>query len=210
MKRLLSRGESQSHPPRSPFLRKGEGKQSLAALFTPFEAKGEDKRVGLRHFTPFETKGVGAQRRGDVKFIAGFALALTATTAFAAVPTTIQAVQPGQLDHYWVMTNTSLDVDVPNMGTNLDKPTCSAVTYMIGSDGVTRDIVVRKTIPAGDLETVAASAVKDMHYVPGADNAVRAPVFTYLIVPFNLPADAATRKRITDACILQGFPAGYR
>jgi hypothetical protein len=193
MKRLLSRGESQSHSPQSPFLR-----------------KGEDKRARPQRIASFAAKRGGTKRREDARLIAGFALALTATTAFAAVPTTIRAVQPGQLDHYWVMTNTSLDVDVPNMGTNLDKPTCSAVTYMIGSDGVTRDIVVRKTIPAGDLETVAASAVKDMHYVPGADNAVRAPVFTYLIVPFNLPADAATRKRITDACILHGFPNGYR
>ncbi|TAN08352.1 MAG: energy transducer TonB [Rhodanobacteraceae bacterium] len=133
-----------------------------------------------------------------------------AGTATAAVPPNIQAVQPSQLDHYWVMTNTALEVDVPNMGTNLDKPTCSAVTYVIGSDGVTRDIVVRKTIPAGDLASVAASAVKDMHYAPGADNAVRAPVFTYLIVPFNLPADKAARKRITDACSLKGFPDGYR
>ncbi|MGH8184876.1 MAG: energy transducer TonB [Rhodanobacteraceae bacterium] len=108
------------------------------------------------------------------------------------------------------MTNRSLTVDVPNSGVNLDKPTCSAVTYMIGSDGVTRDIVVRETIPAGDLKVTAASAVKDMHYVPGADNAARAPVFTYIIIPFNLPADPATRKKITDACTLKHFPQGYR
>ena len=81
---------------------------------------------------------------------------------------------------------------------------------MIGSDGVTRDIVVRKTIPAGDLKTVAASAVKDMHYVAGADNAAHAPVFTYIIVPFNLPADKAARKKITDACTLTDFPQAYR
>ncbi len=128
----------------------------------------------------------------------------------AAVNPNIQAVQPDHLTNYWVMTNTSLDVDVPNSGVNLEKPTCSAVTYMIGSDGVTRDIVVRKTIPAGDLTTVAASAVKDMHYVAGPDNASQSPVFTYIIIPFNLPADPAARKRITDACILKDFPNGYR
>jgi hypothetical protein len=108
------------------------------------------------------------------------------------------------------MTNTSLNVDVPNSGVNLDKPTCAAVTYVIGSDGVTRDIVVRNTIPAGDLKTVAASAVKDMHYVPGADNVARSPVFTYIVIPFNLPANPATRKQITDACVLKDFPNGYR
>ncbi|TAN06917.1 MAG: energy transducer TonB [Rhodanobacteraceae bacterium] len=131
-------------------------------------------------------------------------------SATAAVGPNIQAVQPDQLSNYWVMTNTSLTVDVPNSGVNLDKPTCSAVTYMIGSDGVTRDIVVRETIPAGDLKSVAASAVKDMHYVAGADNAAHAPVFTYIIIPFNLPKDPATRKKITDACVLKDFPNGYR
>ena len=135
---------------------------------------------------------------------------LVAGSALAAVGPNIQAIQPDHLGDYWVMTNTSLDVDVPNSGVNLSKPTCSAVTYMIGSDGVTRDIVVRKTIPAGDLRTVAASAVKDMHYVPGANNAAREPVFTYIIIPFNLPADPATRKQITDACALKDFPQAYR
>jgi hypothetical protein len=131
-------------------------------------------------------------------------------TASAAVNPNIRAVQPDHLTDYWVMTNTSLNVDVPNSGVNLSKPTCSAVTYMIGSDGVPRDIVVRKTIPAGDLATVAASAVKDMRYVAGAKNAAHEPVFTYLIIPFNLPADPAERKKITDACVLKDFPNGYR
>lgn len=135
---------------------------------------------------------------------------LAATNAAAAINPNILAVQPDQLTHYWVMTNTSLNVDVPNSGVNLSKPTCSAVTYMIGSDGVPRDIVVRKTIPAGDLTTVAASAVKDMRYVAGADNAAHQPVFTYLVIPFNLPADPAERKAITDACVLKDFPNGYR
>src|SRR5690242_14105415 len=133
-------------------------------------------------------------------------LLTTSATGFAAVGPNVRAVQPDHLGDYWVMTNTSLDVDVPNSGVNLSKPTCSAVTYMIGSDGVTRDIVVRKTIPAGDLKTVAASAVKDMHYTPGANNAARSPVFTYIVIPFNLPADPAARKKITDACVLKDFP----
>ena len=135
---------------------------------------------------------------------------LVSAVSMAAIDPNIRVVQPAQRDNYWEMTNTSLDVDVPNSGVNLSKPTCAAVTYMIGSDGVTRDIVVRKTIPAGDLKTVAASAVKDMHYVPGKDNVGREPVFTYIIMPFNLPADPAARKQITDACTLADFPNGYR
>jgi hypothetical protein len=139
-------------------------------------------------------------------------LALSAVSAagFAAVGPNVRTVMPVHRDNYWVMTNTSLDVDVPNSGVNMSKPTCAAVTYMIGSDGVTRDIVVRKTVPAGDLKTVAASAVKDMHYVPGANNPGREPVFTYIIIPFNLPTDPADRKKITDACTLKDFPHGYR
>ncbi|HEX7325978.1 MAG TPA: energy transducer TonB [Rhodanobacteraceae bacterium] len=142
--------------------------------------------------------------------VLGVTALAVSTAAAAAVGTNIMAVQPGQLPNYWVMTNTSLTVDVLNTGTNLDKPTCAAVTYMIGSDGVTRDIVVRKMVPEGDLRVTAASAVKDMHYVPGTDNAARSPVFTYIIIPFNLPADPAARKRITDACTLKDFPRGYR
>ena len=146
---------------------------------------------------------------GRAGLIAGF-LSVVAAMASAAVGPNIRAVQPDHLTDYWVMTNTSLNVDVPNSGVNLSKPTCSAVTYMIGSDGVTRDIVVRNTIPAGDLKTVAASAVKDMHYIPGGKNAAREPVFTYIVIPFNLPADPAARKKITDACVLKGFPQAYR
>ena len=144
------------------------------------------------------------------RIVIGIALFAIASGSGAAVGPNIQAVQPDHLGNYWMMTNTSLNVDVPNSGVNLSKPTCSAVTYMIGSDGVTRDIVVRKTIPAGDLNTVAASAVKDMHYVPGANNAARSPVFTYIVIPFNLPADPAARKKITDACVLKDFPQAYR
>ena len=144
------------------------------------------------------------------KLFAAFAALLVSAVSSAAINPNIRVVQPADLTNYWVMTNTSLNVDVPNSGVNLSKPTCAAVTYMIGSDGVTRNIVVRKTIPAGDLKTVAASAVKDMHYVPGKDNVGREPVFTYIIIPFNLPADRAARKRITDACTLADFPNGYR
>lgn len=166
----------------------------------------------IRFASPFQRKtGEGTFRGVRVIATINILIALTApATATAAVGPNVQAVQPDHLNDYWVMTNTSLDVDVPNSGVNLSRPTCSAVTYMIGSDGVTRDIVVRNTIPAGDLKTVAASAVKDMHYVPGANNAARSPVFTYIVIPFNLPADPAARKKITDACVLKDFPSGYR
>ncbi|MGN6314407.1 MAG: energy transducer TonB [Rhodanobacteraceae bacterium] len=108
------------------------------------------------------------------------------------------------------MTNTEIDADVPNFGRNLDKPTCAAVTYEIGADGVTRDIAVRRVVPAGDLAMVAKSAVADLHYAPASGNSAREPVFTYIIMPFNLPPDPATRAKITAPCKLADFPGAYR
>jgi len=129
-----------------------------------------------------------------------------ATVTFAAPG--LRAVPPEQLDHYWWMTNTEIDADVPNFGRNLDKPTCAAVTYEIGADGVTRGIVVRRVVPAGDLGQVAKSAVADLHYAPAPDNKAREPVFTYIIMPFNLPSDPAMRAKITATCKLADFPKG--
>jgi hypothetical protein len=143
---------------------------------------------------------------GSALFLA-FALA---SASAASAGSNIRAVPPEQLDHYWLMTNTEIEADVPNFGRNLDKPTCAAVTYEIGADGVTRDINVRRVVPAGDLAMVAKSAVGDLHYAPASDNSAREPVFTYIVMPFNLPPDPATRARITAACKLADFPAGYR
>ncbi|MGH8212099.1 MAG: energy transducer TonB [Rhodanobacteraceae bacterium] len=144
---------------------------------------------------------------GRTIVIAGVLLLFAAS---APAESGLRAVPPWQIDHYWIRTNTELDVDVPNMGKNLDKPTCSAVTYVIGSDGVTREITVRRTVPAGDLSLVAKSAVADLHYAPAADNDGREPVFTYIVMPFNLPADPATRAKITAACKLSDFPKNYQ
>jgi hypothetical protein len=133
-----------------------------------------------------------------------------ADVSAALAASSLRAVPPEQLDHYWVMTNTEIEADIPNFGRNLDKPTCAAVTYEIGADGVTRGIVVRRVVPAGDLAMVAKSAVADLHYAPAADNSAREPVFTYIIMPFNLPPDPATRAKITAACKLADFPRGYQ
>lgn len=147
----------------------------------------------------------------DIRWLLALLGAMSTATALAAIPPNIRAVQPDHLDDYWVLANYStLTADVPNSGVNLSKPTCSAVTYMIGSDGVTRDVVVRETIPEGDLKRAAASLVRNMRYEAGAKNAAHEPVFTYIIVPFNLPSDKAERKKITDACTLTDFPHAYR
>lgn len=131
-------------------------------------------------------------------------------TADASAASNIRAVAPEDLGHYWVMTNTEIEADVPNIGRNMDKPACAAVTYLIGADGVTRDIVVRRVVPAGDLGKVAASAVADLHYAIAAGNEAREPVFTWIIIPFNLPPDPATRAKITASCKLADFPKNYQ
>jgi hypothetical protein len=139
--------------------------------------------------------------------IAALALAFSVETSAAS---SLRAVPPEQLDHYWWMTNTEIDADVPNFGRNLDKPTCAAVTYEIGADGKTRGINVQRVVPAGDLAMVAKSAVADLRYTPASGNSAREPVFTYIIMPFNLPPDPATRAKITAACKLSDFPKAYR
>lgn len=128
----------------------------------------------------------------------------------ASAASNIRAVAPEKLGHYWVMTNTEIDADVPNLGRNMDKPACSAVTYEIGADGVVRNVVARRTVPAGDLSLVAKSAVTDLHYAAASGNDAHEPVFTYIIMPFNLPGDAATRARVTAACKLSDFPKAYQ
>ena len=70
--------------------------------------------------------------------------------------------------------------------------------------------MLRKVVPAGDLGSVAVSAVANLDYAATAANDADEPVFTYIVMPFNLPPDPAARARITAACRLADFPKGYR
>lgn len=114
-------------------------------------------------------------------------------------------VAPEHLTDFWILLNTKVDADVPNTGRNLDKPGCAAVSYLIGTDGVPRDIQVRKVVPDGDLGKVAASAIANFRYGPSLNNRSDAPVSTYYIVPFNAPDDTAQRQQLTAACRLPGY-----
>jgi hypothetical protein len=132
---------------------------------------------------------------------------LAATLVVIALPASARQVNvsPSERAHYWILTNRTVDAMVPNSGVNLDKPGCAAVSYDIGSDGVTRNIKIRKVVPAGDLGVVAKSVIQGFRYSPSSRNPNQIPVHTYYIVPFNLPADPAARQRITHACDLPGF-----
>ncbi len=117
-------------------------------------------------------------------------------------------VGPAHRAGYWVLATRQFDADVPNTGRNLQKPTCVAVAYTIGSDGKTRDLRVRKMVPKGDLYKAALSVIQHFEYTPSSGNPNQVPVRTYYIVPFNLPPGKAARQRITHACDLPGFDSG--
>lgn len=135
-------------------------------------------------------------------------IGLLAACLAAAAPALAQTrprLDQEHLSGHWILLNTSISADVPNSGRNMDKPGCVAVSYMIGSDGLPRDVAVRKVAPPSDLGPVAASAVRSFRYGPSLSNRSGDPVDTYYIVPFNLPADPAARKSLVDACKLPGY-----
>lgn len=143
---------------------------------------------------------------------------LASSAAFAQMPPPVadaalpppQKVSPANLAKYWLVSNQSIEADVPNTGRNLDKPTCAAVTYVIETDGTTSHIQLDKVVPEGDLGKVALSVVKGLRYAPGPQNKARLPVLTKVVLPFNMPeakgddaqrAEAnAFRERALAAC----------
>ena len=135
-------------------------------------------------------------------------LCLAALVAAAPLMAQSRMVSPSQLPGYWILLNRTVAVDVPIGGKNLDKPGCVAVSYTIGSDGLTRDVKVRKVVPASGLGPAAVSAVKAFKYGPSLSNHAEEPVATYYVVPFNSPDDPAKRTQLMAPCQLPGYDAG--
>jgi len=142
---------------------------------------------------------------------AGALLALVGTTGLAAEKA--QTIPPERLANYWLLVSgTAKQANVPNAGRNLDAPSCAAVSYIVEKDGSTSNIELKKLVPDGDLGKVAVGIVRDMQFVAAPQNAGKTPVYTDVVMPFNVPganatnpADVAQRKRVLDACKLQGF-----
>jgi hypothetical protein len=105
-----------------------------------------------------------------------------------------------QLDKYWVMTNTSVDADVPNYGRNMNQPGCATVSFVVEKNGTTSTIKVQRVVPEGDLGKVAKSVAASLHFEATALNAGKDRVFSWLIFPFNLPADPAARTAVMKQC----------
>lgn len=115
-------------------------------------------------------------------------------------------VNEANLYRYWILLNRSVTLEAPNSGRNLMTPGCAAVTYMVGSDGIPRDVKLAKVAPPSDLGVIATNAVKQFRYGPSLTNGKREPVATYYVVPFNSPDDPAARKKLMAPCQLPGYP----
>jgi hypothetical protein len=134
---------------------------------------------------------------------------LSALACSCLVPVLAQAqarkIDPKDLYRYWILLNTSVQMDAPNSGLNLDKPGCAAVSYTVGSDGVPMDVQLVKLVPKSDLGPMALSAVRNFRYGPSLANRIGEPMATYYIVPFNAPAGKAQRQQLIDSCKLPGY-----
>lgn len=117
-------------------------------------------------------------------------------------------VAPEQLSSQWALLNRDVSVDVPNSGVNIYKPSCIAVTYTIGSDGVPMNVKVAKMVPQSDLGKAAVSAVSNFRYGPSLTNKNHTPVSTYYVIPFNSPDDPAQRAQLMAPCKLPGYGQG--
>ena len=141
------------------------------------------------------------------KILAASMLA-TATALAAEKP---QIIPPERLANYWLLAQ-SPQANAPNSGRNLDAPSCAAVSYIVEKDGNTSNAKLERLVPDGDLGKFAVSVVAGMKFAAAKQNLGKDRVFTYVVIPFNLPdaasADAADRSRrasVLAACKLDNF-----
>jgi hypothetical protein len=125
----------------------------------------------------------------------------------------IQTVPPERLANYWLLqSGSAAHTNAPNSGVNLDAPTCAAVSYVVEKDGSTSHVKLEKIVPQGDLGKIAVGVVSGMHFAATPDNLGKDSVYTYVVMPFNVPGaqstnaeDKAQRKRVSEACKLDDF-----
>jgi len=122
------------------------------------------------------------------------------TTVFAQSDAPPRVVVPDKLAGSWVLINSSVEADVPNIAKNISMPGCAAVSFVVEKDGSTSAIKVQRVVPQGDLAKIAESMAKNMRFEPSVSNAGRDRVFSWLIFPFNLPQEAAARTAVMQPC----------
>jgi hypothetical protein len=126
---------------------------------------------------------------------------LASSLASAQIDKTPPKVIPSEeLDKYWVMMATSVNADVPNYGRNMNQPGCATVSFVVEKNGTTSTIKVQRVVPEGDLGKVAKSVAAGLRFEATALNAGKGRVFSWLIFPFNLPADPAARTAVMKQC----------
>jgi hypothetical protein len=146
-----------------------------------------------------------------MKYSVGIFLCIAVVSAGAAER--YQVIPPERLSNYWLLQSSSAAAaNVPNSGANLDAPTCAAVSYVVEKDGSTSHVKLERVVPQGDLGKVAVNIVSAMHFAAAPSNMGKDPVYTYVVMPFNLPGaqstnvdDKAIRARIIGACKLEDF-----
>lgn len=143
-----------------------------------------------------------------IRFAPSLLVAALLAAALPAMAQEARRVAPEQLPADWLLLNRDVSVDVPNSGVNIYKPSCVAVTYLIGTDGVPMNVRVAKMVPQSDLGKAAVSAVSHFRYGPSLTNKNHTPVDTYYIVPFNSPDDPAKRAQLMAPCKLPGYGQG--
>lgn len=111
-----------------------------------------------------------------------------------------RVIQTDQLSKYWIMSSTSVDAEVPNYGRNMNQPGCATVSFVIEKNGTTSNVKVQRVVPEGDLGKVAKSVAASLRFEATALNAGKDRVFSWLIFPFNLPADPAARTAVMTQC----------
>jgi hypothetical protein len=146
--------------------------------------------------------------RTTIRFAPSLFVAALLVAAAPAVAQQAPKLAPEQLSSQWLLLNRDVSVDVPNSGVNIYKPSCIAVTYTIGSDGVPMNVQVAKMVPQSDLGKAAVSAVSNFRYGPSLTNKNHMPVSTYYVVPFNSPDDPAQRAQLMAPCKLSGYGQG--
>jgi hypothetical protein len=147
-----------------------------------------------------------------LKNCAALLIGTVAATCTALAAEKPQTIPPERLQSYWLLADTGSPL-VPNSGRNLNAPSCAAVSYIVEKDGTTSHVKLEKLVPEGDLGKVAVNVVSAMRFTAAPQNAGKTPVFTYVVMPFNLP-DASTpalatqRANALASCKLDNFAPG--
>lgn len=138
------------------------------------------------------------------RYLALFAFVYCAGAVAQSMNETPPRVVPSEkLSGYWTMANGTIGANVPYSGKNMDKPGCATVSFVIESNGTTSHFKVQKVVPPGDLGTVATSVAEGLRFNATPFNAGKQRVFSWLIFPFNLPADHAAQTAVMNQCLIK-------